>query len=305
VSWVETVLGPRPAETLDVVDAHAHLWIAPAPRGSPELSDEELALRELRDLRAVGGRGLIDCQPGGCGRDGEVLRRLMDASGVVIVAVTGFHMRRHYPDPGGPWAEPSSALEVFRHELRDGLREARASRAGVVKCAWTGANGVERELLGAAVEAARSEGAPLLAHTERGRAVEGLADLILGAGLPPGRAQLSHVDKRPDVELHLELARAGFVLGYDTFLRPKYGPEKGVWPLLRTLVDNGLWSQVTLGTDLVQPDAWHVCGGPGLRSLVLEVVGRLRREGVPGDALAALAGGNALRLLARHAEVGA
>jgi 5-phospho-D-xylono-1,4-lactonase len=302
---VQTVLGPRDGDTLHVVDAHAHLWIGAGPDGSPRLEDEELALRELRELRSAGGQALIDCQPGGCGRDGAVLRRMMEASGIAVVAVTGFHLRRHYLPDTGPWANPGGALEVFAGELREGLAEEPAARAGVVKCAWTGAGDCERALLDAGLEAARREGAPVLVHTERGEAVERLCELVVDAGVAPGRVQLSHVDKRPDHGLHLELARAGFVLGYDTFLRPKYRPDEGVWPLLDALVREGLWRQATLGTDLADSAAWHAAGGPGLRALPLDVVGRLRRAGVEGAALRALAGGNAVRLLERRVQVAA
>ena len=299
------MLGPRDGGALRVVDAHAHVWISGAPEGAPRLDDEALALHELRELRASGGSALIDCQPGGCGRDGAVLRRLMEESGVAIVAVTGFHLRRYYPAGVGPWVDPEHALDLFVSELTQGLREAPEARAGLVKCAWTGSGGEERVLLDAALGAARREGAPVLVHTERGRAVERFCELVADAGVAPGRVQLSHLDKRPDRALHLELARAGFVLGYDTFLRPSYEPEHGVWPLLRALVDEGLWRQATLGTDLVEHSRWHAAGGPGLRALPLEIVERLRREGVEGAPLQALAGGNAIRLLGQSAEVAA
>ena len=302
---MQTVLGQRDAGELAVVDAHAHVWIAGAPPGSPELADEALSLRELRDLRAAGGDLLIDCQPGGCGRDGRVLRRLMEASGVAIVASTGFHMRRHYGPDGGTWADPAGALDGFVADLADGLREAPKARAGVVKCAWTHAKGTESELLSAALEAARVAGAPVVVHTERGHAVEELPAVVADAGVEPAAVQLSHVDKRPDPVLHSELARAGFVLGYDTFLRPKYDPERRVWPLLRRLIEAGLWERITLGTDLVDQAAWQTGGGPGLRALPLGVLAQLRREGVGEEVLAALGGGNALRLLAGRAEVSA
>jgi 5-phospho-D-xylono-1,4-lactonase len=302
---VQTVLGPRDGETLGAVDAHAHLWIGAGPEGSPRLEHEDLALCELREFRSVGGHALIDCQPGACGRDGAVLRRLMEASGVAVVAVTGFHLRRHYLPGTGPWADPDGALETFAGEVRDGLAEAPAARAGVVKCAWTGAEGAERALLEAGLEAARREGAPVLVHTERGAAVERLCELVVDSGMAPGRVQLSHVDKRPDHGLHRELARAGFVLGYDTFLRAKYRPAERVWPLLHALVRDGLWRQVTLGTDLADSAGWHAAGGAGLRALPVDVVGGLRRAGVEGEPLRALAGGNAVRLLSQDARVAA
>jgi phosphotriesterase-related protein len=212
-------------------------------------------------------------------------------------------MRRHYASDEGPWRDPDWARDEFSAELRRGLREAPAVRAGVIKCAWTGAGGVERELLLAALDAARGADVAAIVHTEQGQAVVELAALVADAGFDPAAVQLSHVDKRPDPALHAELARAGFVLGYDTFLRPKYDPERRVWPLLRSMVEAGLSAQVTLGTDLVDTAAWRVGGGPGLRALPRGVLAQLRREGVDEEVLAGLAGGNALRLLARRSGV--
>jgi predicted metal-dependent phosphotriesterase family hydrolase len=303
VNAVETVLGPRDGERFQVVDAHAHLWIAGAAAGQPELADEELALAELRDAGTSGTSALIDCQPGRCGRDGRVLRRLMERSGVALIASTGFHMRAWYEPGTGIWERPGAALELFLGELTDGLEEEPRARAGVIKCAWTGESGAERELIAAAIEAARSADTGLVVHTERGARVEELCELVLAAGVAPARVQLSHVDKRPDTELHLEMARAGFVLGYDTFLRPKYRPEENVWRLLRAILAAGLWRHVTLGLDLVEPTAWRTRGGPGLRTLA-RLVTRLRREGASEVALRALAGGNALGLLTgKHVQV--
>lgn len=296
---VQTVLGPRDGERLKVVDAHAHLWISGVPAGRPVLADEKLAAEELHDARAAGSSALVDCQPGGCGRDARVLRWLMAESGVAIVASTGFHLRGWYRPGAGPWADTSAALELFLDELTEGLREERDARAGVVKCAWTGEEDEEeRELIAAGLEAARAADVGLVVHTERGAHVERLCELVREAGVAPGRVQLSHIDKRPDPGLHLELARAGFVLGYDTFLRPKYRPEENAWVLLRELLAEGLWRQVTLGLDLVDQADWRVCGGPGLRTLPRDLLARLRREGAGEHALRALAGRNAIRMLA-------
>ena len=296
---VQTVMGPRDAERLEVVDAHAHLWIDGVPDGRPVLADEPLALEELRDARVAGYSALVDCQPGSCGRDARVLRRLMAGSQVAIVASTGFHLRGWYRPGEGPWAEPGAAFGHFLAELTEGLREEPDARAGVVKCAWTGNDDAdERELIAAALEAARAAGAGVVVHTERGAHVERLCELVLDAGLAPGRVQLSHIDKRPDPGLHLDLARTGFVLGYDTFLRPKYRPEQNAWVLLTDLLAEGLWRQVTLGLDLVDHAAWRVCGGPGLRTLPRDLLARLRREGAGERALRAVAGRNAVRVLA-------
>ncbi len=304
-TWIETVSGPRRAADIGIADAHAHLWIAPRVPGAPALTDPALALAELADFALMGGSLVVDCQPGDCGRDGRVLARLARESPVAVVAATGFHLARYYPAGEGPWALGADASRaLFERELRAGLDEAPAVRAGVVKAAWTGdGSGLEQDLMRAALEAAHRADAAVVIHTEAGTAVEGLVRLVEGSGLSPARVQLSHIDKRPDPALHRDLARAGYALGYDTFLRPKYDPERHVWPLLRAMIADGLWPWVTLGLDLVDAASWHVRGGPGLRALSVDVLARLRREGV-GDTIArALTGGNVARLLGRAGRV--
>jgi 5-phospho-D-xylono-1,4-lactonase len=279
-----------------LVDAHCHLWIDPAPEGSPRLVDEAAALAELRAFAAAGGAAVLDCQPVGCGRDARVLNRLADASGVTVVCSTGFHMERHYLPGKGPWADPEAAHERFASELRSGTAEEPRMRPGIVKCAFTGARGREAELMRAGLAAARDAGAAVVVHTERGQAAEALAALVADVGVDPGSVQVSHIDKRPDRELHRSLARAGFVLGFDTFARPKYDPERRAWPLLLGLVEDGLAGRVTLGLDLADAGDWSVRGGPGL-PLLRELAERLRADGVEAAEIAALAGGNALRLV--------
>ena len=61
---------------------------------------------------------------------------------------------------------------------------------------------------------------------------------------------LCHIDKRPDVGLHRDLAAAGVLLEYDTFFRPKYDPERNVWPLVERMLADGYAASIAIGTDL-------------------------------------------------------
>jgi len=303
MTYLTTVTGLLPAGDVGVAEAHGHLWIdAPVP-DAPALTDQQAAATELALFGAAGGTLVVDCQPGGCGRDGRALARLSARSGVAVVAATGFHLRRYYAEGSGPWAHASAdAAGVFARELTEGLREAPGVRAGVVKAAWTGEGGRGEDLMRAALTAARAIGRGLIVHTEAGARVEALPRLIEEVGVSPGRVQLSHVDKRPDAGLHRELARAGYLLGYDTFLRPTYEPERGVWPLLHAMIDDGLWRQITLGLDIVDAGLWAARGGPGLRAIPLAIMARLRRDGVGDEVVPALGGGNVARLLAAPPE---
>jgi predicted metal-dependent phosphotriesterase family hydrolase len=304
-----TVTGALDPAEAGVVDAHNHVWIAPVPGaapGAPVLDDEPAIAAELRDYRQAGGRAIVDCQPGGCGRDGRALRRLAEASGVAIVASTGFHLRRYYPDDY--WLFDASSQRAAAHfcaELTTGLAETAGSdrpvRAGLVKIAFEAM--IERtpcDLVQAAVWACVETGAALEAHTERGQDAERILALLIGFGLGADRIVLCHVDKQPDAELHRALAQAGALLEYDTFYRPKYRPDERVWPLLKQMIADGLSENIAVATDMADPAMWsHMGGGPGLTGLTGQIIPRLEAEGVDAGTIRRLTGENIARHLAR------
>jgi predicted metal-dependent phosphotriesterase family hydrolase len=138
----------------------------------------------------------------------------------------------------------------------------------------------------------------LAIHTERGAAAEELPGFFASLGLRPERLVICHIDKRPDFGLHRELAAAGALLEYDTFYRPKYDPERGVWPLLERMIEAGLAGSLALATDMAERELWESLGsGPGLPGFLTVIGARLRRMGVPAETLAGLLGGNIARRL--------
>ena len=291
---VTSVTGP--VALSGIVESHGHSWIAPTgARLSPVLDDFEGIAGELSAFAAAGGVALVDCQPPDTGRDVERLAALSERSDVAIIAATGFHLRRYYVEPG-IWAQEPGIVEAFfTRELQEGP-------AGFVKAAVPAdpeACDVPR-LLRAAARAALATGAMLLVHTERGQGVEVLRRLLDAAGLPPEQVMLSHVDKRPDHALHAELAADGYLLGYDTFLRPKYDPDANVWPLVAAILDAGHADRVALGLDLAERELWRFAGHPeGLLALPGSIAARLEALGAPTAARDALLGGNVLRRLER------
>ncbi len=92
---VITVQGRVPYKKLGITDAHNHLWISRQDvmaANAPVLDQQEQIIQELVSYRQSGGGAQIDCQPGGAGRDGIKLFQISKASGVQIVACTGFHL---------------------------------------------------------------------------------------------------------------------------------------------------------------------------------------------------------------------
>ncbi len=306
-SPITTVLGPVPISEIGVTDAHSHLWIDPivgAAEGSPVLTGYAEILAELADYRQAGGSAVVDCQPGGCGRNGERLIQLAQASGIYVIACTGFHRTRYYAPNFWLWqSTPQQAGEYFLSELRLGLAETRALKkpalAGFIKVACEAVLGQTppAALEGAAIAAAAS-GCAVEIHTERGQDAENIVAFFERHSVPLQQVVLCHMDKRPDIGLHRELARAGVGLEYDTFYRPKYDPDQHVWPLIESMVEAGFAGSLCLATDMAETALWkHLGGGAGMPGFLTIILPRLYALGFQPSEIAQLMGKNILRRL--------
>ncbi len=300
-SRIMTVTGPIAPSGLGVTDAHSHVWIAPVAGSAPDapqLHDEAAIVQEVQDFRRVGGGAVVDCQPGGCGRDGRALARLSVATGVHIIAATGYHRARYYaPDAPQLRLTAEQACDYYVDEIRGGLTETRADDApvypGFIKIAAEAT--LEQSplaLMEGAAAACRATGCAIEIHTEQGASVEHFLEFFIRQGVSLHRLVFCHVDKRPDVGLHRELAGAGVVLEYDTFFRPKYQPEKNVWPLIEAMLGAGHANRLALATDLADCAMWRSYGGePGMAAFITQIQARLVRMGIDENTVQRLTGG--------------
>jgi predicted metal-dependent phosphotriesterase family hydrolase len=305
---VMTVTGPVPHEELGITDGHNHLWISRVPgaeQGSPVLDQYDSIRDELIQYRQAGGGALLDCQPGGFGRDARQLEALSRAAGVSVVACTGFHRRRYAPGLDALWAgSPKDIANRFVGELTQGTEETLGTRApvlaGFIKIAleaeWDQS---PRNCIEAAAEAARQTGVLIEIHTEKGELAERACTFFQSAGLSPRQLVMCHMDKRPDAGLHKALADTGVALEYDTFHRPKYDPAARLWPLLEHMVAGGYADRVVLATDMAEAQQYRsIGGGPGLASLPAEIKTQLAQKGISESEQQQLLGGNIARRLA-------
>jgi len=305
---VETVQGPMEYEQLGITDAHNHMWIDSVPDsdpGAPVLNQFEPILKDLIEYREKGGGALLDCQPVGCGRNGSQLLALSKASGVHIIACTGFHRKKYYSPDYWLWkADAQQICEALCSELALGLSEtletASPFKAGFIKiaieAAW--ADCPQAALEGAAA-AARNSRALMEIHTEKGALAEKVCIYFIDQGVLPNQLVLCHMDKRPDFGLQKELARLGVLLEYDTFYRPKYKPAENLWPLLEHMVAAGLSDRIALATDMAESELYHfIGGGAGLGSLPGEIQEQLHQKGILENDRKNMLGGNITRRLA-------
>jgi phosphotriesterase-related protein len=293
---------------LGITDAHNHVWIDPVPGANPSapvLNQADEIKHELIDYRLSGGTTILDCQPGECGRNGNRLRKLSHESKVNIIASTGFHRARYYAPDHWLWSATAEQLsEYFRAELADGLKEIASTsppvRAGFIKIAleesWK--ETPQAALEGAAMAAASTESL-IEIHTEKGNLAEKACIFFSDRGVPAHQLVLCHMDKRPDLGLHAELAHFGVLLEYDTFFRPKYSPFQNLWPLITNMVQSGCADRIALATDMAESAMYHSIGkGPGLRSFPQDIRKQLTKNGIPEPMIQQMLGENIARRLA-------
>ncbi len=312
---LQTVIGNIPIEAVQLADSHAHVWINPpagiAEDARIELNDSVHIQEELTQFKSAGGTLLVDCQPGGAGRDTRKLRQLSEDSGVLITATTGVHQRKYYAADSWQWrASADEAAQYFIDELTYGTRESLDGhgnidpiRAAVIKIGYEGViEGQTRIFMEAAAVASRQTGAAILFHTEQGRNAEALIPFFERHNIPMSRLYVCHIDKRPDIGLHRALAQAGVLLGYDTFGRPKYDPEHGVWQLIPAMAEAGLTHAIAVGQDFAFPWMWRSFGGaPGLTFLQTSIIPRLQAIGLDADAIKRMTAQNIAERLAWQA----
>ncbi|MDQ3493309.1 MAG: aryldialkylphosphatase [Chloroflexota bacterium] len=288
---VVTVKGPLPASALGVTDSHDHLFLrSPALRGQ-EFDDLASAVAEVREAQATGLQAIVEMTPIGCGRRPDLMRAVSEATGMPLIAATGYHRDAHYPD--GHWVHEASVEMLAGRiisDLHDGMHPADwldpslpldPARAGVIKAgaSYQRISDSERRRLEAAAIGHRRTGAAILVHAEVGTCGHEIVDLLTAQGVPSGSILLAHMDRNPDPELHAEIAARGVTLEYDTIGRIKYRPDSALLDLIESVVAAGQLERIVLGLDLGRRDYFQAYGGgPGMRTLMETFVPRLRRR---------------------------
>lgn len=304
MTFVRTVLGDIDAAELGVTYAHEHLVIAGSRTVElfPDfrLDDVDMALAELEPARVLGLRSVVDAMPADAGRDADLLAEISRRSGINVIAPTGLHHQRYYPERH--WSTvlgPDEIAQLFVADIEEGIdafdygspvvRRTRY-RAGVIKIAGsTGGPSVrDTRIFEAAAIAQRVTGCPILTHCENGTGALEQVELLTAHGARLDHVALSHVDKIVDHGFQRELFATGVVVEYDQGFRWKDTPN-GTLQLLDWAAQDGHLDQVVLGMDAARQGYWTTYGGgPGLTFLLGAFAAQMRERGLGERELAAL-----------------
>ncbi len=292
---VQTTLGPLPLSRLGRINAHEHLFVDHGHGAYKEpdfrLDDVSKIAEEVTAWRDAGGGAMIDTMPPGAGRNVDKCVAVSQATGVPIIASTGFHKDYYYfPDHWRYSYDEEEMFELVLAECVDGvdrrnylgpLINRSQVKAGAMKVADF-YNRIEPNMLKCIRVVGRvhqKTGIPVYVHTEATPPFE-IIQRLQDAGVGVNSILVCHLDRNPDLWLHRKVASLGVFLEYDTPSRFKYQPECIVVDLMRRMIDEGFAGRLCLGGDLARRSYLPAFGGgPGYKYLLTTFTPRLLEEG--------------------------
>lgn len=302
---VNTVLGPISPEQVGTTSMHEHVVWAKAgwqyALEAHEIYDPPEVFKRLydalTDYQKAGGQTIVDCSGVCMGRDVELYACLSRASGVNIVACTGFWAQENLV-PYFLSKEIDYLQDMFTRELTRGMGSTNV-KAGFIKVG-NGKQGIrpfEENTYRAAARVSRETGAAIITHGINFAMQQ--VEMLLEEKVDPERVVISHCDAAYNLnfERDQEIARKGFYIGYDHI---GYEPEWSSMPyamsdakriaLCKAFIDAGYAKNLVISCD-AEPCriGWEAPGAPaasqGYAHLLRNFVPRLKAQGVSEETL--------------------
>jgi len=347
-----TVKGPIPQSDIGITLTHDHLlvdtscwWVKPlghsklrlvdAPvtieilgeirrdflinKDNLELDDMNLAIRELNEYKEADGKTLVEVTSVGLKRNPIALRKISEATGVNIIAGTGWYLDNVHPT----YVKEKSIeelAEIVVRELTEGIEgtEIRAGVIGEIGCSDPLTEN-EKKVLQAVGRAQSETKASVTVHVgcwnpiEKKWEIENAdeyLELILKGDGDPTKLYLSHMDNTcRDLNYHKRLIeRYGVVLNYDGFGSEFYSDSlyPGAYGLcdaervkaLSELVKSGYEKQLMLSHDICSKIQLRRYGGYGYAHILKHIVPSLKYLGVSDKQVRTMLIENPTRILA-------
>lgn len=308
---IMTVLGPVNPDDVGITSSHEHIIAtSTSNRFDPDttLSELDTAKEELLAFKHSGGDAMVEVTTIDMGHDPNRLAEVSAATGVKIIAATGFYKGTYSPG-GQTWeflptelrqASSAQIAEVFIKEINEGIAGTRV-KAGILGEIGTSFNKVledEARVFKAAARAHLETGVPISTHTTLGTMGREQLMIFKEQGVDLSHVVLCHMDLNSDTSYHCKLARQGVFLGFDTAGKVQYQPDDVRVELIRRMVEEGFEDQIVLSCDIGRRSLMRRHGGRGYAYLLDKFVPMLATAGIEKDTIEKFLIHNPRRLLA-------
>jgi phosphotriesterase-related protein len=270
------------------------------------LDDLPLAIEELRDFTAQGGRTVVDPTCRGIGRDPVKLRAISAAMGLNIVMGSGYYLHTSMPSDFAALSVDDIADQIVAEALTgtEGT-DARIGLIGEIGVSSNFTEAEERSLRGAARAQART-GLPLMVHLPGWfRLGHRVLDIVDAEGGDLRHTVLCHMNPShddPDYQIGLA-ARGAFIefdmIGMDYFYADQQvqcpSDDEVARAILR-LADAGHLGRILLSQDVFLKMMLTRYGGNGYGFVTRHFLPRLARHGMDAASIQTLMTANPCRV---------
>jgi predicted metal-dependent phosphotriesterase family hydrolase len=320
VAHIQTVKGSITPDSLGVTYAHEHILCDQRlcrseglkPRGTDGglmiLDDEAVAIRELKELKTLGADAMVEVTMQAWGRDVSALRRISEATGLTIIATSGFYIELCHPAFVSEQSIDQLAAGVA-HEVTHGV-DGTGIRTGLLKAAVSQPplEGAELKCTRSVARAQRLCGAAITTHTSGsarfeiagGNAGMILLDVFEAEGVDPGRVIIGHVDENADIRNIEALCRRGAFVQFDVIGKLHWMLDQTRADLVALMVERGLEDHLLLSTDRNRRFELKSYGGIGYAHMLTHFVPLLRERGLGEATIRKFLVENARRAFAIH-----
>lgn len=244
------------------------------------LDQYDLICQEMKDLRALGVRNIIEMTNRYMGRDPQFMLDIMRDTGMNVVACTGYYQDAFFPEHVATRSVEQLAQEMIDEiligidgsELKAGIIAEIGSSEGVI-------TPLEEKVFIAAARAHNETGRPVSTHTSFSTmGLEQLA-LLKAQGVSLSRVVVGHCDLKDNLDNILHMIDLGAYVQFDTIGKNSYYPDEKRIGMLHALRDRGLLNRVMLSMDITRRSHLKANGGNGYNYLLTNFIPQLRQSG--------------------------
>jgi phosphotriesterase-related protein len=349
---VHTVLGTIDAADLGATMSHVHLtldiscwYMPPSDAAAKEAAEAEfslgrlgeirrnglafrknlhqddvgLTIREVAEFRKHGGGAVVDMDLEGIGRDVGAMVAISKATGLHVIASTGWYIQgAHPPHVAGRSIE--ELADIMTREILEGIGDTGVRAGHIGEIGLSGMPDVpfhpeEEKVLRAAARAQKATGASLTIHPNAHLTIYGetpvdhfptYLDILEKEGADLGKVYPSHLGLFPVSTARKLLERGvGFVsndhFGHEEFCEA-LGPGRGFTPdrieveSVMQLLADGYANRLLIGAEVGWKTCYKANGGWGYSHVLEHIVPWLRACGASNDQVRTMTVDNPRRL---------
>ena len=300
---IYTVRGKIDNESLGFTYAHEHMQINLSKiKGDDDtnFNDVDAVIEEMKVLKSLGVKSIIDVTNRGMGRDLEKISHISEQSGINVILCTGFYKEPYLPSEC--YEGTTKAISsIMINELMNGIEDSgiKAHLIGEIGSSKDVMTPVEEKIFTAAARASLETGAPITTHTTLGTFALEQIKLFEQMQVNLRKVIIGHLDLKCDRDYHLRIADKGVNLAFDTIGKLNYESDEVRAQHIVHLIERGHLGQVILSQDITRKSHLKRHGGIGYQYLVESFLPMLLKMGVSEAQIKAMTIENPLRILNR------